>query len=90
MLVNQLFYLGVLEQLLCMCLPYGFVGFLWHVAILNVVVWAEVRCMPHSKLLPPPSPQKTIIQGNYIRKAEHHYSEQQIPSPQPVHLVMAS
>jgi hypothetical protein len=26
MWVNQLFYLGVLEQLLFTCLPYGFVG----------------------------------------------------------------
>jgi hypothetical protein len=33
-----MFYLGVLEQLLCMCLPYGFVG-LWPVAVLDVSVW---------------------------------------------------
>jgi hypothetical protein len=31
-----------------------------------------------------------LIQGNYIRKAEQHYSEQQIPSSQqPVQLIMA-
>jgi hypothetical protein len=31
-----------------------------------------------------------LIRGNYMRKAEQHYSEQQIPSPQqPVHLTMA-
>jgi hypothetical protein len=44
MWVKQLFYLGVLEQLLCTCLPYGFVG-LWPVAVLNVFIWAEVCCM---------------------------------------------
>jgi hypothetical protein len=61
---------------------------LWPVAILNVFVWAEVCCMPHNKL---PPKQKPIIQGNYIRKAEEHYSEQQIPSSQqPVRLKMAS
>jgi hypothetical protein len=36
-------------------------------------------------------PSETRIRGNYIRKAEQHYSEQQIPSSQqPVHLLMAS
>jgi hypothetical protein len=44
MWVKQLFYLGVLEQLICMCLPYGFVG-LWPVGVLNIFVWAEVCCM---------------------------------------------
>jgi hypothetical protein len=37
MWVNELFYLGVLDHLLCTCLPYDFVG-LWHVAVLNVFV----------------------------------------------------
>jgi hypothetical protein len=37
MWANQLFYLGVLQQLLCTCLPYGFVG-LFPVALLNVFV----------------------------------------------------
>jgi hypothetical protein len=33
---------------------------------------------------------KTLIQGNYIGKAEQHYSEQQIATlQQPVHLMMA-
>jgi hypothetical protein len=31
-----------------------------------------------------------LIRGNYMKKAEQHYSEQQIlSSPQPVHLMMA-
>jgi hypothetical protein len=41
MWVNQLLHLGVLEQLLCTCLPYGFVG-LQPVAVLDVFIWAEV------------------------------------------------
>jgi hypothetical protein len=43
MWVNQLFYLDVLEQMLHMCLPYGFVG-LWPMVVLNVFVGAEVCC----------------------------------------------
>jgi hypothetical protein len=31
-----------------------------------------------------------LVRGNYIRKAEQHYSKQPIPSlQQPVHLMMA-
>jgi hypothetical protein len=44
MWVYRLFYLRVLEQLLCTCLPYAFVG-LWPVAVLNVSVGMEVCCM---------------------------------------------
>jgi hypothetical protein len=35
-------------------------------------------------------PMKAIIRDSYVRKAEQHCSEQQIPSSQqPVHLMMA-
>jgi hypothetical protein len=37
MWVNQLFYLGALEQLLCTCLPHGFAG-VWPVVVLNVSI----------------------------------------------------
>jgi hypothetical protein len=41
MWVDQLLHLGVLEQLLCTCLPYGFVG-LRPVAVLTALVAAGV------------------------------------------------
>jgi hypothetical protein len=46
MWVNHLFYLGVLEQLLC-TLPYGGVGLslVSRVAVLNVFVGAEVESL---------------------------------------------
>jgi hypothetical protein len=54
MWVNKLFYLGLLEQLLCTCLPYGFVRF-WPVAVLNILFGrkfeAEWKCRQATGLL---------------------------------------
>jgi hypothetical protein len=65
MWVNHLLYLGVLEQLLCMCLPYGFIS-LWSVAVLNVLVGAGVCCMAvghHTQI-------KEMVNPRYQKKSE--------------------